>query len=107
MEFFDWKVPTNEGLLDRAARIFLGIAFIGGAAFSGPVLSPMGLTGVSVLLGIIGIVLVVSGFIGFCPLYNFIGAWFDTTITTCPRQVSRVERLEKNVFKSGRPSKYW
>lgn len=109
MEFFDWNVPTNEGLIDRVIRVFAGIAVISGAAFSGPVLSPMGLAGVSVFLGIIGLVLLVSGFIGYCPAYSFIGAWFDTEITTCPHELSRVERLEKNVFKSGRPDTehYW
>jgi len=102
MEFFDWVVPKNEGMIDRVIRVFAGIGLFTGAAFSGPQLAPMHLVGISILLGAIGLVLAVSGLIGYCPVYNFIGAWFDTTITTCPRELTRVERLEKNVFRSGR-----
>jgi hypothetical protein len=102
MEFFNWVVPTNEGLLDRVIRVFAGIGFFAGAAFSGPILGPMGFAGVSVFLGVIGFILVVSGLIGYCPLYNFIGAWTDKTITTCPRKLSRVEILEQNKYSSRR-----
>ncbi len=109
MEFLDWKVPQNEGLMDRFLRIVAGIFFFAGAAGVGWAISMQfllpSMAGLGVLLGAIAMVLIISGFLGYCPLYSFIGAWLDTEITTCPRKLTRVELLEKNVYT--KRQKYW
>jgi hypothetical protein len=121
MEFFNWVVPRNEGLLDRVIRVCVGIAVFAGGVFlvsppnmaniwpeanevatvaaQGP--NPL-FAGIALLLGVIGLILVVSGLIGYCPFYNIIGAWFDSEITTCPRPLSRVEQLERTTYHVGR-----
>jgi hypothetical protein len=53
---------TNEGTIDRAIRIVLGLAILS-LAFVGPQ-SP---------LGYIGLVPLATGLIGFCPLYRLLG----------------------------------
>jgi len=58
---------TNEGTIDRAVRIVLGLGLIS-LTFLGPQ-SP---------LGFIGLVPLATGLIGFCPLYKLIG------FSTCP-----------------------
>lgn len=58
---------TNEGTVDRALRIVLGLALVG-LVFIGP----------RTPLGWIGIVPLATGAIGFCPLYRVFG------IKTCP-----------------------
>jgi hypothetical protein len=58
---------TNEGTIDRAVRIVLGLGLIS-LTFIGPQ-SP---------LGFIGLVPLATGLIGFCPLYRIIG------FSTCP-----------------------
>lgn len=60
-------MKTNEGTLDRALRIVAGLALIG-LAVSGTV-GPWGYVGVVPLL---------TGAIGWCPLYTMLG------INTCP-----------------------
>lgn len=60
-------MKTNEGTLDRALRIAAGLALIG-LAVSGTV-GPWGYVGVVPLL---------TGAIGWCPLYTMLG------INTCP-----------------------
>lgn len=57
----------NEGTLDRTIRIVLGLAILS-LAFIGP----------KTLLGYIGLVPLVTGLIGFCPLYKILG------LNTCP-----------------------
>jgi len=57
---------TNEGSVDRIVRVALGLAVLS-LAFVGPK-SP---------LGYIGIVPIVTGLIGWCPLYTVLG------INTC------------------------
>jgi Protein of unknown function (DUF2892). len=58
---------TNESALDRIIRLVVGIAlallFFGGAV--------RGTLGIIVL--VIGAILVITGAIGFCPLYSLIG----------------------------------
>jgi len=61
---------SNEGGMDRGIRIVLGIALMVAGWFIG---STVGLT-----LGIIGLVPLLTGAIGWCPLY----AMFN--IDTCP-----------------------
>lgn len=56
----------NEGNLDRALRIIIGLALIAGA-----------LMGYGVWMWI-GVIPLVTGLIGFCPLYKIIG------LNTCP-----------------------
>lgn len=57
---------TNEGTLDRAARVILGLGLIGAAA-----------TGRLGTWGYIGIVPLLTGLAGTCPLYSLIG------VSTC------------------------
>lgn len=60
-------MKTNEGTLDRAVRIVAGLALIGLAA-----------TGTVGAWGWIGVVPLLTGAIGLCPLYSVLG------INTCP-----------------------
>lgn len=57
----------NAGNVDRIVRIFVGLALIS-LVFVGP-RTPW---------GFVGVVLVATGVLGFCPLYRAFG------ITTCP-----------------------
>lgn len=59
-------MKTNEGSVDRVLRIVAGLALIGLAA-----------TGKVGLWGYIGVVPVLTGAIGWCPLYTVLG------INTC------------------------
>lgn len=52
----------NEGTLDRTIRIVLGLALIS-LVFVGP----------RSLLGLVGAVPLLTGVIGFCPLYRVFG----------------------------------
>ncbi|MCR9070042.1 MAG: DUF2892 domain-containing protein [Rhodobacteraceae bacterium] len=56
----------NEGRLDRALRIILGLALIA-IVFVGP----------QTPVGWIGVVPLVTGLVGMCPLYSLLG------INTC------------------------
>ncbi len=58
---------TNEGPLDRALRVALGLGLLA-IAFTGP----------HTPWGYIGIVPLLTGLVGFCPLYRVFG------FTTCP-----------------------
>lgn len=60
-------MTTNEGKLDRTLRIVAGLALIGLAA-----------TGTVGTWGWIGVVPLLTGAFGFCPLYTVLG------INTCP-----------------------
>jgi len=58
---------TNEGSVDRIVRAIVGVALLV-VAFAGMV------SGAWVwLLGIVGAVLLVTGGVGFCPLYSVLG----------------------------------
>ena len=59
----------NEGKVDRVVRVVLGLALLA-TVFVGP----------HTWLGWLGIVPLVTGLIGFCPLYRLIGV--RTTKTT-------------------------
>jgi len=59
-------MKTNEGTLDRGLRFAVGVGFIGMAAAG--IVGPWGYLGVVPLL---------TGAIGFCPLYALLG------INTC------------------------
>ena len=60
-------MKTNEGTIDRALRIIAGLALIALAA-----------TGTVGAWGWIGIVLVATGLLGWCPAYTLLG------FNTCP-----------------------
>ena len=60
-------MKTNEGTVDRVLRIVAGLALIGLAA-----------TGKVGAWGYIGVVPLLTGAIGWCPLYTVLG------IRTCP-----------------------
>lgn len=60
-------MKTNEGTLDRVVRIVAGLALIGMAA-----------TGTVGAWGYIGVVPLLTGALGTCPLYSVLG------ISTCP-----------------------
>lgn len=57
----------NEGMLDRILRVVLGVALLA-LVFVGP----------QTLWGWVGIVPLVTGLVGFCPLYKIFG------LSTCP-----------------------
>lgn len=60
-------LPTNEGTLDRAVRVVLGLVLLS-LVFVGP----------QSLWGLVGLVPLVTGLVGSCPIYTLLG------IRTCP-----------------------
>ena len=58
---------VNEGTIDRVLRVLLGIALLS-LVFFGP----------KTLWGLIGVIPILTGLAGFCPLYSVLG------IRTCP-----------------------
>ncbi len=60
-------MKTNEGVLDRSLRVIVGLVLIGLAA-----------TGTVGLWGYIGVIPLLTGAVGMCPLYSLLG------INTCP-----------------------
>ncbi len=59
-------MPCNEGKIDRLLRVIVGLALIS-LVFVGP----------KAVWGWVGIVPLLTGLIGFCPLYTLLG------INTC------------------------
>ena len=55
-------MKRNEGALDRAVRIALGVGLLA-LVFVGP----------HTWLGLIGLVPLATGVVGFCPLYRLVG----------------------------------
>lgn len=60
-------MKKNEGTLDRAARIIIGLGLLS-LVFVGP----------QTMWGLVGLVPILTGTIGYCPLYSVIG------LNTCP-----------------------
>jgi hypothetical protein len=60
---------TNESSIDRALRVVIGI-----------VLLSLVVVGPKTLWGLLGLVPLLTGLVGFCPLYRLLG------ISTCPAQ---------------------
>ena len=60
-------MPRNEGTIDRALRVILGLVLIA-LVFVGP----------QTAWGWVGVVPLLTGLVGFCPLYRLVG------INTCP-----------------------
>lgn len=58
---------TNEGAVDRTVRIVLGLALLSLTLF-----------GPKTIYGLVGVVPLLTGAIGFCPLYRVLG------VNTCP-----------------------
>jgi hypothetical protein len=58
-------LPANEGNVDRAVRVVLGLALL-----SLLVIGPVPGWG---LVGLLGIVLIVTAAIGSCPIYTALG----------------------------------
>ena len=63
-EMSSW-LPANESALDRGMRVILGLALL-----SLLVLGPVPGWG---LIGLVGLVPLVTGAVGSCPLYRLIG----------------------------------
>lgn len=57
----------NAGTLDRTIRIVLGLSLLA-LAFVGP----------KTAVGYVGLVPLLTGIVGFCPLYRLVG------LSTCP-----------------------
>ena len=55
-------MKRNEGTIDRVVRVVLGLALLA-LVFVGP----------QSWLGLVGIVPLVTGLVGFCPLYRLVG----------------------------------
>lgn len=71
----------NEGIADRAIRVILALVVLSLAWFA------LGLgdgTVLGIVAGVVGLVLLVTGFVGFCPAYRLIG------IRTCPVSPGKV-----------------
>ena len=64
---------TNEGALDRALRIVVGLGLLS-----------LTVVGPRTLWGLIGFLPLVTGAVGFCPLYAILG------ITTCPTKNRKI-----------------
>ena len=63
---------TNEGTLDRTLRVIAGLAILSLTVF-----------GPHTLWGLVGAVPLLTGVVGFCPLYRLLG------IRTCPAPAPR------------------
>jgi Inner membrane protein YgaP-like, transmembrane domain len=59
----DMKLQTNEAPLDRALRILLGIV-LGAVTLAGAIVTPW-----LYAAWVVAAILVVTGIVGFCPLY--------------------------------------
>lgn len=67
-------LPTNEGTLDRALRVALGLALLS-----------ITVVGPQTLWGLVGIVPLATGLLGSCPLYTLFG------LSTCPVDATRTK----------------
>lgn len=52
----------NVGRIDRAVRILIGVVLVAQAAFSAPA-----------WVALVGLILVLTGTMGFCPIYGAFG----------------------------------
>lgn len=60
-------MKVNEGVIDRGLRVVAGLVLIGLAA-----------SGIVGMWGYIGVIPLVTGVVGMCPIYSLLG------INTCP-----------------------
>ena len=61
------KLPQNVGSIDRVVRIMLGIGLVA-VALAGAVAGPL-----SAIAWVVAAIALVTGAIGFCPLYFVLG----------------------------------
>ncbi len=61
------SLPANEGAIDRLLRVIVGIAILS-----------LTIVGPRTLWGLAGVVPLLTGLVGYCPLYSILG------INTCP-----------------------
>lgn len=59
----------NEGTTDRIIRVVIGIAILS-----------LTITGPQSMWGLVGLVPLITGLVGFCPLYKILG------LNTCPME---------------------
>lgn len=64
-------MKANEGGADRAVRVVVGLiamiaAFMWLDALDGAILG--------IVVGVVGVVMILTGIVGFCPAYKLIGA---------------------------------
>ena len=59
--------PTNEGTLDRAVRVILGLGLLS-----------LTVIGPQTWFGLLGLLPLATGLVGTCPAYTLLG------ISTCP-----------------------
>lgn len=67
-------MKTNVGSLDRALRVLIGFALLSLLLL---------LDGDARWWGVLGIVPLLTAFLGFCPLYALLG------VSTCPRSTTQ------------------
>lgn len=60
-------MKTNEGIVDRSLRVVAGLVLIG-----------LAVTGTIGVWGYIGVIPLVTGAVGMCPVYSLLG------INSCP-----------------------
>ena len=60
-------MQTNEGKLDRVIRVILGL-----------VLLSLTVIGPQTMWGLVGVIPLLTGAVGFCPIYKVLG------LKTCP-----------------------
>lgn len=60
-------MQTNEGKTDRIIRVVLGV-----------VLLSLVVVGPQTMWGLVGLVPLITGLVGYCPLYKLVG------LNTCP-----------------------
>jgi hypothetical protein len=63
-------MKTNEGKVDRILRVVIGL-----------VLLSLVVVGPQTLWGLVGLVPLLTGLVGFCPLYQVLG------LNTCPLKI--------------------
>ncbi|MEM3473724.1 MAG: DUF2892 domain-containing protein [archaeon] len=66
-------IKQNIGFWDRAVRLILGILLLGnlGAKLAGIEILYLD-AALATMIGFIGVILIVTAALGFCPLYEFI-----------------------------------
>ena len=60
-------MKVNEGLWDRVIRVIIGVFLVYWSFFSG---SLQGST--AIIVGVIGLIPLLTGIVGFCPLYTLL-----------------------------------
>lgn len=66
---------TNEGTIDRTLRIILGLALLA-----------LTVVGPKTLWGLVGLVPLITGLVGTCPIYSIFG------LNTCPMRSKTATR---------------